>query len=439
MPFPDAQTQTLDRDGIARRQRDRLRALFSAILPANGFYADKYAAHGHDVARIMDDATGSVTDALAALPFTTRDELQADQAAHPPFGRRHTFEIGDYVRFHQTSGSMGEPLRCLDRAEDWQWWQRCWHAIFHAGGLTRRDRFVFPFSFGPFIGFWAAFESAASWGALCLPAGGMTTAARLRYLVENEATVVCCTPTYALRMAEVARHEGVDLAGSSVRAILVAGEPGGSIPATRAAIERDWGARLLDHAGMTELGAYAFECAEAPGGLHINETEFIAEVCDPDSGVVRATGDGELVLTSLGRIGLPLIRYRTGDQVRLRDGRCGCGRHFAWMEGGILGRIDDMVVVRGNNVFPSSIEAILREFAEVAEFQMEVTEIHRMSELRIRIEPRDPGDPASLVRRVTAAIRDRLNFRPRIESVAPGSLPRFEMKARRLVRRPAAP
>lgn len=426
MPFADEKLETLDAHGIRIVQREKMRSMLEAILPGNAFYAKKFA--GIDIDAAAAD--------LSLLPFTTRDELQANQAAHPPYGRNLSFPLCDYVRFHQTSGSAGVPMRWLDRKRDWAWWQQLWQTIYRAAGVTPNDRFIFPFSFGPFIGFWAAFESAVAMGNLCLPAGGMTTTARLKFMLDNDVTVVGCTPTYALRMAEVAREEGVDLPGSGVRALFVAGEPGGSIPATRAAMESGWGARVFDHSGMTEMGPYAFECLEAPGGLHVNEAEFVAEIRDAETGEIRADGDGELILTNLGRWGSPLIRYRTGDQVRLRREHCVCGRHYARLLGGILGRIDDMIVVRGNNVFPTAIEAILREFSDIAEFRMEVTDSRAMSELRILIDPHPAANANSLLASVTATIRDRLSFRPVVEVVAPGTLPRFEMKARRLVRKP---
>jgi phenylacetate-CoA ligase len=302
---------------------------------------------------------------------------------------------------------------------------------------------MFPFGFGPFIGFWIAFEAAADMGNLVLPAGGMTTMARLRYMLENEVTFICCTPTYALRMAEVAEAEGVDLPASSVRTLIVAGEPGGSIPATRGRIESAWGARVFDHPGMTEIGPWGFECVEAPGGVHVIESEFIAEVIDPTTMQPVPDGEpGELVLTNLGRTGSPLLRYRTGDQVRLTRRRCACGRWFARAEGGILGRLDDMMLIRGNNVFPAAVEGIIREFDEVAEFRMEVEHTGPMPGLRIEIEPRPlsaGGDPdlRDLPAKLTRAVRDRLLFTPRVELVKPGALPRFEMKAKRLVERNA--
>src|SRR5438876_5393554 len=179
---------------------------------------------------------------------------------------------------------------------------------------------------------------------------------------------------------------------------------------------------------MTEVGAYGYECAEQ-AGLHVNETEFIAEVIDP--GTERPAREGELVLTNLGRLGSPLVRYRTGDRVRLAEAPCGCGRTFVRLEGGILGRLDDMLIVRGVNVFPSAIEGIVRRFPAVDEFQIEVFRHGELDEVCVLIELADTAG----VRPVQEALREALGIRLEVAAVPPRSLPRYELKARRVVRR----
>jgi phenylacetate-CoA ligase len=237
-------------------------------------------------------------------------------------------------------------------------------------------------------------------------------------------------------LAEVARQEDIDLPGSPVRALIVAGEPGGSIPEIRRAIESAWGARLFDHTGMTELGPMSFECEPNPLGVHVIESEYIVEVIDPVSGLLLPDGQtGELVVTNLGRVGSPLVRYRTGDLVRLVRGRCACGRSWARLEGGILGRVDEMFIVRGNNVFPSAVEAVLRRFPEIVEFRVNVLENGGLTEVRLEIEPTpDYSDTRGLCERVGRTLQASLSFRAEVEAVLPGSLPRFEMKAKRFVR-----
>lgn len=425
MTHDPIEAEALDPAAVVRLQRQRLESLLREVRAANSFYREKFAG-----------CAGAATGDLHDLPFTTRAEIEHDQRQHPPYGRLTTYPLERYVRLHQTSGSSGQPLRWLDTAESWSWWKRCWAAIYRAAGVRAGDRLAYPFSFGPFIGFWSAFESAAELGHLVLPGGGMSTAARVRFMIDHAVTVVCCTPTYALRMAEIAAAEGITLRDSPVRALIVAGEPGGNIPGTRARIEQAWGARVFDHAGMTEMGPWGFECLERPGGLHVLETEFIAEVIDSRGAVLPGGEPGELVLTNLGRTGMPLIRYRTGDQVVLQRGRCPCGRSLAWAEGGVRGRIDDMLIIRGNNVFPSAIESIVREFAEVAEFRLAVEARGELTDLCVEIEPSDAGSPADLCGRVQAALRDRLHFRPEVRLAPAGGLPRFDMKAQRVRRGP---
>jgi phenylacetate-CoA ligase len=412
----------------AERQWERLRTLLNDIVPQNRFYSTKLAEAGVNLAAIQ-----SVAD-LARLPLTTKEELVADQAQYPPYGQVLTYPLRCYSRLHQTSGTVGRPLRWLDTPESWNRLLDCWEAMFQIVGLKAEDRLFFPFSFGPFLGFWTAFDAASRRGNLCLPGGGMSSIGRLRFLLDNEATVVFCTPTYALRLAEVAQQELVDLAGSSVRMIIVAGEPGGSIPATRRRIESAWGARVFDHNGLTEVGPVGIECPENPAGIHLLEADYLAEVLDPASGRPVQPGQvGELVLTGLVRWGSPALRYRTGDLVRPAAQPCPCGRALLRLDGGILGRTDDMIHLRGNNFYPSALEAVIHRFPEVVEYRVEVDQTGPMAALRVEVEAAELGN--GLAERVGRAIRDELMFRAEVRAVPPGTLPRFEMKARRVVTR----
>src|SRR5215471_13399657 len=214
------------------------------------------------------------------IPFTTKQEIVDDQALHPPFGTNLTFSIENYVRIHQTSGTAGKPILWLDTQESWDWWLRCWSEVYKGAGVRRGDRVYVAFSFGPFIGFWAAFEAAQRMGVMSISGGGQSTEQRLQTIFQREATVLVCTPTYALRLADVARQQGIDISRSDIRITLHAGEPGASIPETRKRIQEAFDAKTFDHVGMTEMGAYGYEC-EVQSGMHINEDEFIAEMIDP--------------------------------------------------------------------------------------------------------------------------------------------------------------
>ena len=414
--------ETAPREQIQQMQLDKLRALLKAVLVSNPFYRQKLDAAG---LRSADDVRS--LDDLRRLPFTTKDELVTDQQAHPLFGTNLTYPLERYVKYHQTSGTTGRPLRWLDTNESWQWWLNCWSAVYIAAGVGPGDRLFFAFGFGPFVGFWGAFESARLVSAMSMPGGGLSSEQRLQFMLDNQATVLVCTPTYALHLAEVARRNKVDIAHSPVRVTIHAGEPGASIPSTRQRIEEAWGAQCFDHTGATEVGATGFSCV-ARSGVHLNEGEFIFEVINPRTREPAA--EGELVVTNLGRLGMPVIRYRLGDVVRFDTAVCECGRTFARMDGGVIGRTDDMVTVRGVNVFPSAIETIVRQFPEIGEFQSEVTRADALDELRIKIEVLDEQ-----VERVVGAlvneIHRQLTLRPIVTVVEVGSLPRFELKARR--------
>jgi phenylacetate-CoA ligase len=428
----EAAPENLGRPELTRLQEDRLR-LLAESLPRNRFYAEKLAAAGVAVSALRGLAD------LPRLPFTTKAELLREQEQHPPYGRVLTEDLQCYRRLHQTSGTSGQPLRWLDTEASWTALLDTWSAFFRIIGLRPDDRAFFPFSFGPFLGFWTAFEAAARHGCLCLPGGGMSTTARLRFLLDNRATVVFCTPTYALRLAEVARQQGIALDQAGVRALIVAGEPGGSIPATRDRIEEAWRARVFDHSGMTEIGPLSIECPAQPGGLHPLESDFVIEVIDPETGKPVGPGaPGELVVTTLHRIASPLLRYRTGDLVCLAPEPCACGRALVRLEGGIRGRVDDMIVLRGNNLHPSALQMILHRFVEVAEYRVEVDRSGSLPILRIEVEPNQAESGAALAESVAEAVYDELLFRAEVRAVPPGTLPRFELKAQRVVRKNGA-
>jgi phenylacetate-CoA ligase len=414
----------------APRQAAALRALLQVILPRNAFYARKLAGC------VLPGPEASLSELLAALPFTTKEDLVADQAAHPPYGSDLSFPLDQYTRFNQTSASSGKaPLRWLDTPASWQGLLDNWQVVYQAAGVQRGDRVFFAFSFGPFLGFWTAWEAALQLGCFCVPGGGLSTGARLQALLDHQITVLCCTPTYALRLGEVAAQEGVDLSQCQVRRLIVAGEPGGSIPATRRQLERYWpAAKIHDHHGMTEVGPVSYECPHQPGLLHLISEAYAAEVVDSASGQPLPPGaTGELVLTTLTRVGSPLLRYRTGDLVKLAPADCPCG--LPALHGGILGRADDMALVRGVNLYPSAVESILRGQPGLAEYRVELSTHQGMTEVSVQAEPApDCAHPEALRDRLEALLRNSFHLRIPVQLVNPGALPRFELKARRWVR-----
>ena len=408
---------------LGGRWRRLQQDLLTPVLQHNRFYRRKLSMVGLG----SPSEIRSIED-FRRLPFTSRAELSRDQVDNPPYGSNLTYGLSAYTRVHQTSGTTGQPLRWLDTSDSWDWWARCWGEVYRAAGVDAEDRIFFAFSFGPFIGFWSAFEGARRIGALAIPGGGMSSYQRLQTIVANRATVLICTPTYALHLAEVAEAEGIDIAGSSVRVAIHAGEPGASIPATRQRIEDAWGCTCFDHVGSTEVGAWGFETA-ARTGVVVNEHEFICEVIDP---VTCAPAiEGELVMTNLGRPGMPVIRYRTGDRVRIARDPCPSGTPFVRFEGGVIGRTDDAISVRGVNVFPSTIENVVRQFPEIAEFAIDVFRRRELDDLEITIELKG-GEPEAVTAALTREIQRQLALRALVKPAAPGALPRFELKARRV-------
>jgi phenylacetate-CoA ligase len=392
-PYWNPHTETLSREELDALQGRKLADLVDWTFASAPWQAGRLRAAG------VEPGTITSLGDLRRIPFLTRQEWMAAQEEDPPYGPVLAAPRERAIRYHTTSGTSGRrPLAVLDSPKDWEW----------------------------------------------IPGGNMSTEARVRMLVETDATVVCSTPTYALRMAQEARRLGIDLPGSAVARLILSGEPAGSIPATKALIEEQWGAKAGDTAGMTEVGTIImFECSEQPGGAHLIEDHYVEEVIDPHSGEPVGYGElGERVVTSFGRGFIPVLRYRTGDLVcRVPADRCTCGRGFDIYEGGIRGRADDMKVVRGTNVYPGAIEAIVRDVVDVEEFQVRLytTEGFR-DEIEVAVElaaertgdersARGSGDLDELGRRLAEA-HEGLRFQ--VREAEKGSLPRFELKAKRL-------
>ena len=435
-PAPAAQMAAATRRstndaGIFRRARRwaphqlaQLRELLGAILPGNAFYRNKFAgANRHSPAWRISRRDFPLRPNRNWWRTSWPSALWLQ--SHFPACQLHA--VSSDQRHDQRRRCAGWTRRKAGTG----WWKigriftrrRAWRA---------GDRVYFAFSFGPFIGFWLAFEAAQRLGCLCLPGGGLSTQGRLRAILENEATVLCCTPSYAARLAETAALDKFDLKAGAVRVIIVAGEPGGSVPATRGRLEKLWpGASIFDHHGMTETGPVSHECPARPGTLHILERAYLAEIIGPEGRAAREGETGELVLTTLGRTGSPLLRYRTGDLARA-GGPCPCGRPERALPGGLLGRTDEMVIIRGVNIYPTAVEEVLRGFPEIAEYQVEVSRSRSLLELSVRIEPLGGGaEAATLAERVQEALHGVFNLRVPVALAPAGSLPRFEMKARR--------
>lgn len=404
---------------LDRLKLERLNALLAEILPANRFYAAKCQGLVHPLTSL---------DELSTWPLTTKEELVAAAEASGQPGNL-TYPLTRYQRFHQTSGTRGNPMPVFDTAEDWAWWMDCWRAVLKHGHVGPGDRVLVASSFGPYAGFWSGFDGVLAAGAMAIPCGGMTTRGRLDLAQRLAATVVMATPSYCLHLAETAREASIDLASLPIRCVIVAGEPGGSVPSVRDRLAEAFGADVLDHAGATEVGPWGV--GDTTGRfLEVLEPWFHAEFL-PHEAADSNGGEKlyELVLTTLGRSGAPVLRYRTGDLVQPQwpsDSPNQTPR--VQLMGGVLGRRDDMLVIRGVNIFPRAIDEIIRSFPEVTEYRVGIHRRGALDDLTIEIE-----DPHQAAGRVAEALKLRLGLRIDVQRVEAGSLPRFEGKGRRFV------
>ena len=411
MPVALTGTMSADTD-LGRWERLlRLREMLAKVYASNAFWQE----------RLDGCAAPNNLEEYRKLPLTSNHDLSADQIRHPPFGSNLSEPLGSYSKYHQTSGTTGKPLLVLDTPQSWDWWCDCWDSVLDVCGVRDDDRAFFAFSYAPFIGFWSAHDAIARRGILAVSGGGAHTLRRLQLLQDLECTLLFATPTYSLHMAAVAEEHGMDTVKTSIRSVILAGEPGGSIPATRHRIEEAWGAHVFDHAGASEVGAYGLPCPNGRG-VFMNEREFIGEVLAVNSEEPVADGDtGELVITNLGRPCCPVIRYRTGDLVRPRRLPEGL-----LLEGGILGRVDQMMLIRGVNLHPSAIEEAVRRAAGRAEFRITVTREGAMDEAEVEVE----ASPEAC-RLIAEDVSSTFGVRVGVRDVERDSLPRWQAKAKR--------
>ena len=433
-PYWNPRHETMPREDLEALQVRKLRNLVDWADTAVPWQSKRLRDAG-----VTADSIQSL-DELRRIPFLTREEWMQGQVEHPPYGPILAAEPERAIRYHMTSGTTGKtPIRVLDSMKDWEWIAEMWCYGLWGFGVRPADTLFVAFGYSKFIGFWGLHYAGEKLGCLVLPGGAMTTDQRVKEIVEMGATVVASTPTYALRMAQEARSLGIDLAGSAVQRVILSGEPAGSIPATKALIEEQWGAKAGDTAGMTELGTIMiFECAEQPGGTHIIEDHYIEEVVDPITDEPVPFGEmGERVVTSFGRGFIPVLRYRTRDfVVKVPGSSCRCGRTFDVYDGGIRGRVDDMKLVRGTNVYPRAVEAIVREHPEIDEFQIHLyTAEGRRDEIELLVEIPGPNVDAehlvSQLQKELAEAHEGLRFG--VKKVDDETLPRFELKAKRLM------
>ena len=428
--YLEPRVERASRASMQRLQLARLRKQLAHAAAHSPFYKRKLRDAGVKRVRLRR------IDDLRELPFTTKDELKDNQAEAPPWGDVLAVPFADVLRIHMTSATTGRPLAFLDTKEDWYGFYHSYARSLYAFGVRREDMVMAAFSYGPWIGYWSGFYAAQDLGCLVFPAGGLSTDQRIDALLTYPITVLGCTPSYALFLAEHAAKKGIDLAKETkVRLTWHTGEPGASIPATKAKIETAFGAKAYDLPGLTEIAAWGFECDARAGLTHVHEDYCYPEVLDEHDRVVGPGGRGELVFTSLYRRAMPLLRYRTRDIVQVADRRCPCGRTLLAFEGGVHARLDDMKKVRGVIVYPRRVEEIVRPHDGVDEFQIVFRRRDGLDDILVRIDPAPALSRAqcdSLCATLADALRVGLGIRVTVEATEPGALPRWDHKARRV-------
>ena len=426
--------ETMPRDKLVEYQLQLFRNQMAHLYERSPMYRRKF-----DDAGVRPEHIKTLDD-VQKVPFTIKEELRRSQEKHPPYGDFHCISPEEGVRVFQTTGTTGIPVRSLLSKKDWfvNYYEQFMY--FMCGyGITKADSMFVPFNYGLYLAWWgiqAAFEQA---GVLIIPGGGQSSETRIKNILEWKPTVVGGTPTYVLFLGEIARKMGVDLSKTSVRIVITAGEPGAQVPSTKKQIETIWGAKNYDDVGSTEISNFGFECV-AQQGTHVVESMFLVEVVDPETDRPLPPGEtGELILTNLSCESMPLIRWRMGDIVKVDTKRCDCGRTFLRLDGGIIGRADDMFQFGGVNIFPSAIENFVRETREFSnEYQVVAPKMGSGKHLTVRVEPFSPTLSKEEMERAVKAFKEIFKFRigvtPDVEVVKVGELPRFEGKARRVIR-----
>jgi phenylacetate-CoA ligase len=415
-----------------RLQLRRIRAVLRYAYARSPMYRRLY-----DQAGVHPDRIRTLEDFIEKVPALDKKDLLEAQAQGPPYGTALAVRAERIAYRFQTSGTTGVPLLIPMVEESAVLYGEPWTYLFWSVGLRPGDTFYFPFNWGTFIGFWAAYWGVRRLGGTVISGGGMDTRARAQMLHQVRPAAVVGTPTYLLHVAEVACELKIRLPDAGVRVLATAGEPGPSVPATRRAIEEAWGAKVYELYGIGEVGSIAPGCP-GQGGVHLCEDVAASLVVGPDGRPVAEGKVGEHLVTSFGQHAQPVIKYRSHDLVRWRRGRCpACGRTWITFEEGVLGRTDHMIVVKGVNVYPTAVEAIVGEVPGLSEhFEVHVYHVDGGDSLRVRVEAAGGVAAetfASIGRAAEELLRQRIGVRIGVEVAPPGTLPRYELKAKRFL------
>ncbi len=431
-PYWNPLLETLSPDGIKALQLRKFQRIFRWTYEHSKFHRSLY-----DRAPIRPEEVRSHED-IRRVPTVEKSMMRDIQRKDPfPYGDALCVPLDEVSEFRQTSGTTGQPVYQADTWQDWEWWAECWSFILWAQGYRPSDRVFIPFGYNVFVAFWAGHYAAEKIGCEVVPGGVLDTTARILKIQELRATALMATPTYVLGMADTAMNKlGIDPRTLTINKITCAGEPGASIPSTKKRMEEAWGAKVYDHAGATEIGAWSYECEAQPGGMHVNEALFLVEIVDVETGeVIEEPGrQGKMIITALDRQAQPCVRFDSKDIIEWDPEPCPCGRSFRLIKGGVMGRADDITKVKGVLLAPSAIEEAVRGVEGLGdEYEVVVDKVGDIDRITLRVElkPEASINEKSVTNRLVDQLRIKTNLGYNIEFHDYGSLPRYEVKAKR--------
>jgi phenylacetate-CoA ligase len=425
--------ETMPREKLRALQLKKFKKIVQWAYDHSKFHRQLYAEAG------MEPGDIKAFEDIAKVPEVEKAMMRDIQRKDPfPYGDALCVPLEKVTEFHQTSGTTGQPVYQPDTWQDWEWWSESWSYIMYAQGFRDTDRIFIPFGYNIFVAYWAGHYAGEKMGCEVVPGGVLDTKARILKMQELEATAMMATPTYVLGMADAARRDlGLDPAKDlHISKILCAGEPGASIPSTKKRMEKAWGAKVYDHVGATEIGAWGYECTAQPGGLHVNEAFFLVEIEDIETGeIITEPGRrGKLIMTALDREAQPCVRFDSKDIAEWAAEPCPCGRTFRWIKGGVVGRADDITKVKGVLLAPSAIEEVVRSFSELSdEFEVIVDKKGDVDDITLKVElvPEAADQREEVEARLVDQLRLKTNLRYNLEFHEYNTLPRYLVKARR--------
>ena len=424
--------ETLEPERLRRLQLAKFRRIFAWAYERSKFHRRLYDAAGVTPADIRSFAD------IARVPKVEKSMMRDIQRKDPfPYGEALCVPLEEVSEFRQTSGTTGQPVYQADTWQDWEWWAECWAYILWSQGYRPADRVFIPFGYNIFVAFWAGHYAAEKIGCEVVPGGVLDTPARILKIQELKATAMMATPTYVLGMADTAVAKmGIDPASLGIDKITCAGEPGANIAATKKRMERAWNAKVYDHAGATETGAWSYECRHQPGGLHVNEAFFLVEIEDMESGkIIESPGRrGKMIITALDRQAQPCVRFDAKDVIEWDADPCPCGRTFRLLKGGVAGRADDITKVKGVLLAPAAIEEVVRGVEGLGdEYEVIVDKLGDVDRIKLKVEllPGAENRGKEIESRLKDQLRVQTNLGYRIEFYDYGRLPRYEVKAQR--------